>query len=132
MEMKENFMSVINGHEKSIKNDVTITYKFHSGGETLWSLRAVVNSGFKKYTTDEFNSLRDTFCTRFENECISKLENDIDLELSSMTRSIVLWHLKSVTRLGIFMTKTESAKLFHDYTIDVSNVDRQNTRTSWK
>ena len=33
---------------------------------------------------------------------------------------------------SMFMTKTESAKLFRDYTVDVSNVDCQNTRTSWQ
>ena len=43
----------------------------------------LTNTECKKYNTDEFNSLRDTFCTRFQNECKSELKNNVDLQLSS-------------------------------------------------
>ena len=95
----------------------------------------LISSGFKKYTKEEFNSLRDTFCTRFVNERISKLEidsmnskfqtrkelgfeNDITDSISYTNRGMILWTLKSVTKLGMFMTKTESAKLFLDSIIE--------------
>ena len=60
MEMKENFMVSTTDHEKSITNDVSDTYKFHSGGETLWSLRSVVKLGMFMERTESAKLFRDS------------------------------------------------------------------------
>ena len=45
MKMKENFVSSDTGHEKSISNDVSDTYKFNSQGE-IDSLKENFNTPF--------------------------------------------------------------------------------------
>ena len=57
---------------------------------------------------DELDSLQIKFQTPFQKE----FENDATNSISITNRGMILWTLKSVTRLGMFMTKTESAKLF--------------------
>ena len=59
-----------------INNDITQIYTKQSSEY----YNELTSSGFKKYTKDEFNSLRDTFCAQKQLGRISKLENDIDLE----------------------------------------------------
>ena len=66
MEMKQNFMSSVTRHENSIPNDVSSTYKFHSGGETLWSLRAVVKLGMFMDRTDSAKLFRDAIINELQ------------------------------------------------------------------
>ena len=57
------------------------------------------------------------------------LTNGTEIKLSNRES----WYLtpEAVLDLCMFMTGTPSAVKFRDYKVDVSNVDCQNTRTSW-
>ena len=46
------------------------------------------------------------------------VENDVTESLTYGNKGMYLWNLKSVIRLGMFMTKTDSAKLFRDAIIN--------------
>ena len=72
------------------------------------------NAGMKLYSKSEINDLASTFQTGVQHP----FENDATDSVTFSNRGMTLWTLKSVTRLGMFMTKTESAKLFRDSIID--------------
>ena len=73
----------------------------------------------KLYSKQEFEEIANTFTARLETAQSESLKNNVDLEFPARTTSITLWTLKSVTRLGMFMTKTDSAKLFRDAIIEM-------------
>ena len=108
-------ISIFSGTEnRTYNNDITQTYT----KQTSDYYDELTNSGMKKYSKDEFNRIQSTFTAPIQGAQSKSLENNIDLEFPARATSITLWTLKSVTHLGMFMTKTESEKLFRDSIIE--------------
>ena len=82
---------------------------------------SITNNGFKKYTKEEFNNLRNTFTAPFEKGQSKSLENNIDMEFPARATSITLWTLKSLTRLSMFMTPQQVADFFSVEKINIKS-----------
>ena len=90
---------------RTYNNDMTQKYT----KQTSEYYNELAENGMKKYSKQEFETLANNFTAVIERRQSKSLENNIDLEFPARATSITLWTLKSVTRLGMFMTKTELA-----------------------